>query len=263
VDRAPTWRYCLAVLEELTGSRALRLDVPAVPWQRLPWQRLGRWLALALGAIALLYWNWPLVLATAAGIATLLAAYLLPTQSGRQWQAQLRQTWRGIPRHMTLAALSSGAVASLTYLAIALWTTLENRWLAAGAILQGVVTLLTLGLLGWQVFGATPNRQAAIATERYLRDLTAADPLARLIAVRALTRHALRQDRGECQQIGEYFCVMLPRESDPLVRAALLDSLHGLDLAPPPPAPPLALAPRAKRRVAPEAIPETVGELAD
>ncbi|ERN42375.1 hypothetical protein KR51_00008960 [Rubidibacter lacunae KORDI 51-2] len=252
MDRASIGGTLVAVLEDLTYMRRqLRSAQPAL---RAALGKFGRslsmWLACGAGTIALLLWNWQLVCATAAGIATLVLAYLIPTRYWQQVQTRVLQVWQGIPRHMTLAVVSSGIVATFVYAALAIWTAATDRWLAAGAIAQSVATFLTLGLLGWHVFERQPQR--SFARDRYLRELTHADALKRLIAVRLLSERALTGAQAERKHLGEYFCLLHSRESEPLVRAAILDSLHRLELAPPPPRPQPLLA--LEKREQPVAI---------
>lgn len=121
-------------------------------------------------------------------------------------------------------AVGCGSFGALgTYLAATIWTHAENRWLAIGSIAQGIGTLGTLMLLGGH-FLAGNDRQEEEKIERWLKNLTAPDPLDRLIAIRSLSALDLSSPRRE--QILEFFRYLLARESDPEVRSALLDNFQ-------------------------------------
>jgi hypothetical protein len=139
-------------------------------------------------------------------------------------------------------AVGSGSLGALgTYLAANVWTQGGNRWLALGSILQGLGTLGTLLLLvGHLVIGG--ERRTDERVERWLDDLTAADPLARLIAVRSLSDLDPSSPRRE--RILEFFRHLLPRESDPDVRSALLANFRRAEQAVP--LNPLPLSPRTR-----------------
>jgi hypothetical protein len=88
-------------------------------------------------------------------------------------------------------------------------------------------------------------------------NLTDADPLKRLIAVRQLTGLAAgyRLDRTDLNATLDYFRLMLSREPEPLVRDAILDGLQALDTSKQlaQGAPPVSM-PAAKKRSAAKAF---------
>ena len=187
----------------------------------------GRWSLASFGATLMFSWDWKLVVATGVGIGGMGLVYLA---SGKNWQ-QYWFLWqpflKGSQGKLTLA-VGSGAIASLsTYLAAAIWTESDNRWLATGTVLEGMGTLFTLTLLGWHIIGQQ-NQESDTQLEKYLHQLTEPDPIKRLIAVRQLikfqeTKTLPKRDR---HQIEEYFQLLLQQESEKLIRQAILEHLH-------------------------------------
>lgn len=191
------------------------------------WSRGGVW--CLCGLILLGFWNWQLLLATVMGIAIMTGVYGLQDINWHKYRSKLQNWLKSPHRPFTVAVSSGGFAAFLTYLAATLWSHSENRWLATGAILQGFATLLTLGLLGWQILARQSHNDENLYN-LYLRDLGDPDSLKRLIAIRQLTRLAAkhRVNPSLRSQIKEYFSVMLAQENNAIARDALLDSLHRL-----------------------------------
>jgi hypothetical protein len=190
---------------------------------------------LASTAVALLLaWNWQLILATAAGIGVMACAYFLLSCNWQEGWWRWRQFFQ-VPQGKLTAAVGSGGIAALsTYIAAAIWTDAENRWLAVGTILQGLVSSATLLLLFWQGLARQEGRDEA-KFARLLADLTAAESLKRLIAVRqlaALAAKTPRQQKYQAQLTG-YFRLMLAGEEEPAVREALLENLQAWERKPP------------------------------
>ena len=187
-----------------------------------------RFFLLGLGAIGCLcLWNWKLVLATVAGVGLMLLVYLL---QGWNWQVywwSWRRFFTGSNRQLTIAVGSGGIAAFTTYLAASLWANSENRWLATSSILQGFGTLITLVLLLWHVL-TNKARRDETQFEDLTADLTAKEPLKRLIAVRQLTRLVSNSglSKGERNQLLEYFRLMLSQEQETVIRNAILHSLQ-------------------------------------
>lgn len=145
------------------------------------------------------------------------------------WQgrwAEIRRFFRGTNRQLTVAVGSGGVAALAIYLAVAIWAESDRPWMATGMVLQGLATLLMLVILGCQM-----NRSDRDETQRsqLLSDLTASDPLKRLVAVRLLTGWGMNDPE---LGIRDYFRLMLSREREPIVREAILDSLQALERSP-------------------------------
>jgi hypothetical protein len=204
-----------------------------------PWRAQGRWFVVGIGGAALLYWNGQLVLSTGAGAGAMLGFYLLQDIGWRATVAEL-QNWlqdalTGVNRRFALAALCGGGVTLSTYLVSSVW--LESPWTATGLVLQGAATLGTLGWLAGRPRVA-PNFDAP-SLSQLLADLTDADPLKRLMAVRQIPD---RTPSIQQAHVIEYFQVLLSQEEHEVVRSAILQSLQQLCAAPPSMPLPLSLA---------------------
>lgn len=180
----------------------------------------------------LLIWHWKLLFALGVGMAILLLTHSL--QAG-YWQipwAEIRRSLRGTQQRLALA-IASGAVATLsTYISLASWSEAESFWSATGAIFQGFGILAVLVLLVAHLL----DHETEPATARFdqlVQDLTHIDALKRLIAVRQLTQvvTAPTADRSQRRAVVDYLRLLLSRESEPVVRNAVLDSLQALDKA--------------------------------
>ncbi len=190
--------------------------------------------------VALLIWNWQLVLALALGVVVLASVYL--AQQG-QWKIpkiDWRWLWTGANRPLTLAIASGSIAAFSAYITTGIWLEAEQSWLALGIILQGFGILTVLLLLTWQ----TLNRQLEPAgfredqrLDRLLDRLSDADPLKRLIAVRQITQQLQVEALVETSpalnsmsfaDMADCFRLMLNRETEPSVCSALLDGLQSL-----------------------------------
>lgn len=185
------------------------------------------WLLALTVAIALLIWNWKLLIATSAGVVVMLLVYLMQEWDWQAVGSQLRRWLHGSNRQMAIAVCTGGLTTFSTYMAVSIWLAAENPWLATGAILQGVATMATLILVVWQLMNSKTHQNEATLNDLSFH-LADADPLKRLIAVRQMTRLMKGSDRSTCREIAEYFRVMLARETDGAVRDALLDGMQGV-----------------------------------
>jgi hypothetical protein len=186
-------------------------------------------LSLAL-VLALLFWNWQLWLATGVGVGVMLLVYLIPEWNGHLPLTQVRKWLTGVHRQLVLAVGSGGIAALSTYMAVVTWRASNSPWVASGAILQGIGTLSVLVLLLWLIF----SRQAAgeeIKLNQMLMDLTDSNPLKRMVAVGYIGKQILdpKLERQLRRQLINYLCVMLPQESEPLVRNAVMEVLKKSD----------------------------------
>ena len=152
-------------------------------------------------------------------------------QYRRLWQ-RLTSFLTGYNRRLLLAVASGSLGGLVTYIIASIWADTENHWLATGSILQGLGTLITLILLGWQINRESTQRYEA-KFEQLLEDLTADNSLKRLIAIRQLTNLAYKKvlDREQQTQLIEYFCLMLTQSQEPSLQEALLDSLDILGVS--------------------------------
>jgi hypothetical protein len=232
VAQASFWRKQLIDLARgLADPKLERRVLHSFSWRRL--RGSSGWLLCLLGLIVLLFWNWKLLLATVTGVGAMLVVYLLQGWNWQVYWASIQRFFQSSHRQFTLAVGGGGVAALLTYMAASIWADSENRWLAAGAIFQGLGTLLTLLLLGWQIVDRG-DRDRESQFDRLLGELTQTDPLKRAIAVRQLTRLASQErlSPSDRDRLTEYFHFMLSRESEKFVREALIDGIHGLELPP-------------------------------
>lgn len=183
---------------------------------------------LALSVVSLWWWNWQLLFASAIAVSLMWLTYKVPS---KQWR-KLWQTGIGFVngRNSKLVfAVGSGSLGGLvTYMMSAIWVDTENHWLATGSILQGLATVAVLIMVGWQV--SRKSDRNSVKFDRYLQDLTAAESLKRLIAIRQLTNLVRKKvlDREQKLQLIEYFHFMLSGSQESTIQEALLDGLDVL-----------------------------------
>lgn len=190
----------------------------------------GGWLFVLLGIIVMLFWNWQLLLATGAGVLVMALVYLMQEWDWKPYWSNLRQFFSGSHRQLTLAVVSGGIASLTTYMAVSVWIDSDSTWIAAGAIIQGFGTLATLLLLVWQIIISQASQEEA-KRDQLLSELTEADCVKRLLAVRRLTDWASNQYLHPATRriITDCFRLMLSQEQESLIRDAVLDGLMVLD----------------------------------
>jgi hypothetical protein len=180
--------------------------------------------------VAMLLWNWKLLLASSIGLGTMVSAYSMQKWDWQKHWSEFSQLLHSPNRRLVVAVLS-GAISTLcTYTAISVWIGTKNPWIATGAILQGTGTLLTLILLIWLIVNNN-NNQDQNQLDQLLINLTEPDSLKRLIAIRQLTKLASRPSVStkEQQNVVDCLQILLTQEEDSLIRDAAFDSLQMLD----------------------------------
>lgn len=243
------WQQLISSIQDLPSMISKIGDSKQISLQQF--KGSGGWFVGSAAVIAMIIWNWKLFSAIGSGLLIMLLVYL--AQEGR-WQIRRPDLskWLGGANRSLLLAGGSGAIAMLsTYIAMAIWADSESHWIATGALLQGAGTLAVLLLLARQLIDSPVNYQEAYFN-RLLNNLTQADSLKRLIAIRQITRFALNtpSDKLQHRAIADSFRLMLTQESEPLIRSALLDGLRMLNRANPQlpqGRQPLAIAPSRKR----------------
>jgi len=215
---------------------------PVVSTALLKWlleglTRSKGWVAVVTLAAVWGWWNSQLLFSTGLGIAAMMLVY-----RGQSWDWQLlrakgEQFWEGPNRRFVLA-VGTGAMATLgAYMSFAIWADSESHWMALNLILQNVGMIAIAGLLLRQglSLGAAKDE---VALDRILADLTDADPVKRLIAVRQMTDLVNQGGFGPVSSVkssiarsraAECFRLMLSREPEALVRNALLEGLQTWD----------------------------------
>ncbi|HIK33587.1 MAG TPA: hypothetical protein IGS17_09340 [Oscillatoriales cyanobacterium M59_W2019_021] len=187
---------------------------------------------LGSGAIAVLFlWDWKFIVSIGVGTTVLGVAYAMQQWNWGGFQNFARRLVAHPNRPFAVAVASAGLAAVGTYLAIALWTTADNPWIATAAIAEGFATLVILALLLGQNLGGFLHSETAFDLYEKLDRLTDADPLKRLIAVRQLL-HAVKAgkfDEIESRTVSAAFRLMLQTETESIVLEAVLEGLQELD----------------------------------
>jgi hypothetical protein len=221
------WQQLVNLISELWDPEEVQQFLK--PLTRLRWRKQTGPLVVLGMALAILLWNWQLLLATGAGITAMLGMYLMQQWDWRRIFPQWRRFFRGTNQAVAIAVAIGGMTSLLTYLAVSIWLSTENHWMATGMILQTMGIFATLCLLVWQ-FLTHKSSEAELSLNQLIVNLTDADPLKRLISVRQLTS-LIRNNHGQREQqeaIADYFNLMWGRETEPLVREALLEGLETL-----------------------------------
>lgn len=180
--------------------------------------------------VAMLLWNWKLLLALLIGVGVMIFVY---SMQGWNWQLrwlEIRKFLNGSNRRLALAVGSGGLATVSTYMAAAIWVDSHSPWMAAVAIVQGVGMLLTLFLLMWQIVSLYGSQEEDYL-DHLLINLTETDPLKRLIALRQLTKFIARKqvDASSQQSVVECLQLLLRQEKETVIREAAFESLQALD----------------------------------
>ncbi|MFS0515780.1 armadillo-type fold-containing protein [Nostoc sp. UIC 10607] len=180
--------------------------------------------------VAMLLWNWKLLLALLIGVGVMVLVYSMQVWDWQLHWSKIRRFLNSSNRRLALAVISGGIATVSTYMAAAIWVDFHSSWIAAGAIVQGVGTLLTLILLVWQIVNFYENREED-NLDQLLVNLTEEDPLKRLIALRQLTKFISRKrvDSSVQQDIVECLQLLLSREEEVVIREAAFKSLQACD----------------------------------
>jgi hypothetical protein len=228
VAQASSW------LQQLLNSLGMLLALIKGRGFKLPFsyrfRASGGWLIVLVGIIAMLFWNWQLLLATGAGVLAMALVYLMQEWDWKPYLLSLRQFFSGSHRQLTLAVGSGGIATLTTYMAVSVWVDSDSPWIAAGAIVQGFGTLATFLLLAWQIIISQTSRQEA-KQDQLLSDLTETDSVKRLLAVRRLTDWGREQHLHPSTRriVADCLRLMLSQEPESIIRDAVLDGLMVLD----------------------------------
>ncbi len=231
------------------GNRSESAQSPVVSTALLKWllERLTRskgWLAVVTLAAVWGWWNSQLLFSTGLGIAAMMLVY---RGQSRDWQlvrSNLEQFWDGPNRRFVLAVGTGGMATLGAYMSLAIWADSSSHWMALSVILQNLGTIAIAGLLLRQALSLGSSKDEA-TLDRILADLTDADPVKRLIAVRQMTdlvnnggfdhpssvtsSLAEPSKRIARARAAECFRLMLSREPEALVRNALIEGLQTWD----------------------------------
>lgn len=187
------------------------------------------WTTAAVLGTGVLLWNWQLFLATGTGMSVTVGAYLLSQTAWRLRWADV-QRWLSDTQRPIVFAIACGGISTVaTYMAIAIWLSADNRWIASGTILEGLATLAVLGLLAWQRIERSSGRDA-VNLAAALDDLSGDDALKQRVALRQLEDWLQRGclDDRERDAIADCCQLLLGREGEAIVREATLELLQTL-----------------------------------
>lgn len=237
------------------GSRTTKDPITLFKWLLHSLTSSQGWL-LALVILIWGLWNGKLLVSTGAGVLMMILVYRMQDWDWQSIQRDLARSLGGSNRQLTLAVGCGGLATLGTYMALSIWADSSNPWMASGMILQNVATL---SLLGWLLSRGLRGKDnlAESRFQQMLTDLTNADPMTRLIAVRQLTNLITKGHLSKTRRINslpvassvplslseselpmtegaiaDCFRLMLSREPEEVVREAVLDALQVLDRFP-------------------------------
>ncbi|MEI6445046.1 MAG: armadillo-type fold-containing protein [Nostocales cyanobacterium ELA583] len=190
----------------------------------------GFLLGLLTIIIAMLIWSWQLLLALVVGIGIMAFTYSMQKWNWQLRWLEIRKLMNSTNSRLAYSIVSGGIATVITYMASAIWVDAPSHWLAAGAIIQGMGTLLTLILLVWQICSFQGNREEDYL-DQLLNNLTEKDPLKRLVSMRQLNKLITRQRVNTAIQkdIMECLQLLLSQEKEVMIREATLDCLQNLN----------------------------------
>ncbi len=255
-DRPPVSLGTPKKMRRRVDGKTERARSPVVSTALLKWllERLTRsksWLAVVALAAVWGWWNSQLLFSTGLGIAAMMLVYRGQSRDWQLGRERIEQFWESPNRRFVLA-VGTGGVATLgAYMSLAIWADSESHWMALSLILQNLGTIAIALLLLRQALSRSASKDEA-ALDRILADLTDADPVKRLIAVRQMTdlvknggfdhpssvksllakpapTGAAPTQRIARNRAAECFRLMLSREPEALVRNALLEGLQTWD----------------------------------
>ena len=193
----------------------------------------GGALGLLTVVVAMWLWDWKLLLASSIAVGTMMLVYSMQEWDWQQFWCEIRKFAGSPNRRLALAVISGGIAAVSTYMAFSIWVDSNSRWIAVGAILQGLGTLLILILLIWQIIALYSDREDDYI-EQLLTQLTDSNPLKRLIAVRRLDKivRSNHVNPAVKKNVAQHFGLLLSQESETAIQEVVLDCLQTLDKLP-------------------------------
>ncbi|MEG3842550.1 hypothetical protein [Microcoleus sp. herbarium14] len=228
----------------LGGARSPVVSTALLKWLLARPGRSKGWLAVVTLAAAWGWWNSQLLFSTGLGIAAMMLVYRGQSRDWQLLRSRGEEFWEGPNRRFVLAVGSGGIATLAAYMSLAIWADSSSHWMALSLILQNFGTIAIAGLLLRQALSLGASKDEA-ALDRILADLTDADPVKRLIAVRQMTDLVNNGEFGHPSSVksslaepssriarnraAECFRLMLSREPEAIVRNALLEGLQTWD----------------------------------
>nr|WP_267871353.1 armadillo-type fold-containing protein [Nostoc sp. CHAB 5715] len=220
INQIPNWNWSLPKFKTKGATKQQTFKRFSGP---------GGFLGFLTIVVTMLLWNWMLLLALSIGVGIMVLVYSMQEWDWQLHWSKIRKFLNSSNRRLALAVISGGLATVTTYMAAAIWVDSHSSWIAAGAIVQGVGTLLTLILLVWQIINFYENREDHL--DQLLVNLTEKDPLKRMIALRQLTKVISRKrvDSSVQQDVVECLQLLLSREEEVTIREAAFKSLQACD----------------------------------
>ncbi|BAZ04557.1 armadillo-type fold-containing protein [Calothrix sp. NIES-3974] len=187
----------------------------------------GGSLGLVTFIVAMGVWDWKLLLALGVGLGTMVFAYSLQEWQWQKFWLEIRKFIYSPNRRILVAVLSGGIGTVSCYAGVSTWLELNHHWAATAMIIQGLASILILILLIWQLAN-TYGRDADHKVDEILQNLTASDPLKRLVAIRQVTKlvERMQVDGDTRQTIIDCLHLLLTQERETVVRETALTSLE-------------------------------------
>lgn len=195
-------------------------------------QGLSLWVLLIVFLSMLLAWNWQLILATSLGILAMITVYAMQDWNWNVIMWRIQKFLQSPYRHLPISVISGTVTVFLTYSILSLWSNQPDHWFAVASILQLSATLAVLGLLGYQVLSQWLYRQRE-NIDQLVTQLTASDDLVRLMAIKNINQY-LRENLIPIVQeraIADYCQVLLSRETEPIMREAIFETLESIQIS--------------------------------
>lgn len=216
-------------------------DVAASVWHRLKQfsyrcaqvtdrQGLGVWLIALSGAFCLMFWNGMLFVALSIGLGTTLLIQQLHSNDTLSWNAIIK--WMSGPHTTTFIAVGGGLISlTASYLTLQIWQDTNSLGLAFAILLQGLGLLCVLGLFCTRPLKQEQDSLNIGQIDYWINQLTALDPLKRLIAVRHICHYldASAVEDIRHQEIREYLQLLQQQEQTPLIQQAIVQGLDSID----------------------------------
>jgi hypothetical protein len=174
--------------------------------------------------------DWQLVIATATAIATMATIYNAQSWGWRRIGRRLNQFRLGANGKLAIAVAMGGGSMVLVYTVLAIWNSQANHWLGFAESAEFLAVLGILALLLRQSLQSA-NQSQSKSLEHLVLDLSSANNLQRLVAVRQLQQAAPKTSPEQQQAIAEYCQVLLSEETFIPVREAAFELLESLQTA--------------------------------
>lgn len=204
------------------GNRCLRMS-----------KRHGLWVwAIASGAaLLLMVWNGLLLMALSIGLGVTVLIQRFYPQQPLSWQTVSK--WFSGLYSPTIVAVGFGVLSMVaSYMTLRIWQETDSFWLAMAILLQGLGLVSVLGLGSWHILQQQDrSRIDPTQIEYWINNLTALDPLKRLVAIRQISHYveSTPLDSSRIQELREYFQLLNQQESEPTIQDAIAQGIQTLN----------------------------------